>query len=271
MHSNNDVIVSIIIPCFNKGKYIMETIGSVLKQKFTLWECIIVDDGSTDELTISLLKEINHSRIKIIFHSNQGVSATRNLAIHESRGKYILPLDADDLIHEEYLLQAVDVMDKYEKIKVVSSKVSLFGAKKGVMDLPIYSLQTLLARNILVVCCLFRRRDFDQTTGYDPLFDKGFEDWDFWISLLGHGGEVHQLPAILFNYRIIRDSRNHTLNEKLFRDLRLKIFNKHKVLYATYFVDPVETFEYKLLRDSWEYRLGKMLMTPVRKIASFFN
>src|SRR4051812_35874782 len=85
--------ISIVIPCFNHGKYLKEAIQSVEQiQDKSLYELIIVNDGSTDEYTNRLMKSLSRKGYHIIFQNNQGLSASRNNAINVARAEYILPL-----------------------------------------------------------------------------------------------------------------------------------------------------------------------------------
>jgi len=102
--------VSVIVPCYNQGIYLDEAIQSVLGQTYQDFEIIIVDDGSDDGLTgltNDLLRDYRRKRTRVIRTENRGVVSARNTAISHARGKYILPLDADDRIGSEYLEKAV--------------------------------------------------------------------------------------------------------------------------------------------------------------------
>ncbi|MGC3945938.1 MAG: glycosyltransferase [Chryseolinea sp.] len=257
-------LVSIIIPSYNKGKYVPETLASVYKQEYPNWECIIVDDGSTDEHTLQVLRNIKHEKVSVVFSENKGVSAARNQAVALSGGKYILPLDADDLIAPSYLAETVPIIERDPSVKVVNTTVQLFGDKTGTMELPSFNLQTLLARNTMVVTALFRKTDFIASGGYDVKMRKGFEDWDFWLSFLADGGHVHTVPKPLFFYRIIKNSRNYSLTQEDLKALRYKIYENHVALYQRFLLDPTESFEYDRLKNSLEYRLGRLLAKPLR-------
>ncbi len=88
--------VSVIIPCYNHGKYIDEAVDSILNQTFKDFEIIIVNDGSTDELTNNKLKQYDKPKTFVINKENEGLSVARNTAIKRAVGEYILTLDADD-------------------------------------------------------------------------------------------------------------------------------------------------------------------------------
>jgi len=100
-------LVSIIIPCYNQGRYLAESIGSVLASDFTELEIIVVDDGSTEPETRRILDMLEYPKTRLIRRANGGLAAARNSGIAEAQGRYILPLDADDRIGPEYLGQAV--------------------------------------------------------------------------------------------------------------------------------------------------------------------
>lgn len=262
MHTFKNM-VSVIIPCFNGGKYLNETINSVLDQTYQNFEIIIVDDGSTDPETKQFLSVILHPKIKVYFKENEGVSSARNYAILKSTGNYIIPLDADDLLGEDYLELAVDVLNQNGSVKLVTCNVTYFGYRK-VSKLSIkYSIETLLAKNLFVVSSMFRREDYDKTNGFNSNMKDGFEDWDFWISLLGDGGEVYNIDKTCFFYRSHKDSRNFQLNY-FSKKLRYQIYENHVELYHRYFINPTDCFEYELIKDSMEYKAGKLFLRPFR-------
>ena len=263
--------VSIIIPSYNDGRYLKEALDSVLSQDYTYFEIIIVDDGSTDNDTQQYLSQLNHHKIKVFLKEHEGVSIARNYAIAKSTGDYILPLDADDLIGKDFIREAVEVLDSNNKVKIVCCKAEMFGAKKGPYPLPDPSLEMLLGQNTMVITSMFRKTDFEMTKGFNPNMSTGFEDWDFWLTLLEQGGEIYKLDKVGFYYRIKKGSRNNVLTSDEFKRLRLQIYLNHQELYAKHFFDPLKSFEYDLIINSKEFKLGQILMKPIRFIHKFFN
>ena len=121
------IIVSIIMPCYNQGKYIMEAINSVKSQTFTEWECIIVDDGSTDDSYIIAEKNIkNDERFILIKQNNMGVCIARNNAVKKASGKYILPFDADDILSPLFLEKTVRILEENNDCKLVYTDFRFF-------------------------------------------------------------------------------------------------------------------------------------------------
>jgi glycosyltransferase involved in cell wall biosynthesis len=252
------------MPCFNQGKYIDEAIQSVLASTYSNVEIIVVNDGSTDKYTNKILSNSHWEKTAIYTINNSGVSNARNYAISKSNGQYILPLDADDKISSNFILDAVKILDTNSNIKVVNCDVLTFGKehKKYYLD---YSIEKLLCRNTFVVSSIFRRIDYDKIKGFNNNVD-GLEDWDFWLSLLERGGEVYKLNYFGFYYRIRNKSRNRSIQKEKYSKIRRQIYENHKELYSKHFFDPLESFEFNLLRDTKEYKLGNFLLKPIRKI-----
>lgn len=276
---NSQPLVSIIIPCYNQDKYILECLDSVKAQTYSNWECIVIDDGSIDNTKLVVQNYIqNEKRIKYHFQQNTGVSIARNNAIKMSSGKYILPLDGDDKIGDSYLEKAVHQLENNDKLAVVYCKAELFGNSSGKLNLPDYSFELLLKRNVFFCTALFRKVDFDNTNGFDPLMKVGLEDWDFWISLLSNGGEVHQINETLFYYRIVKNSRNSSFDENKEKEIRQYVYNKHKTLYDKYLnISDLIQQNYWLgvknneIINSLDYKIGKFMLSPIRFIKKIWK
>lgn len=263
--------VSVIITSFNKGKFLNECINSVKNQSYQNLEIILIDDCSTDSYTIGILKELkNDNQINIFkLTENKGVSNVRNFGIKNSTGEYILIVDGDDKISDTYIEKAVKIIESDSEYKIVSCEVELFGYYHGKMPLAKPEIEYLIAQNALIISSLFRKSDFEKTSGFNENMKEGLEDWDFWLSILEKGGKVYRIPEVHFYYRISKKSRNNLDFEKL-RRLRKQIYENHKELYSKYLLDPVNSFEYTLLKNSKEYRLGKFLLKPLRIIFDKF-
>lgn len=206
--------VSVIMPVYNDAEYLWEAIESVKKQTYTDWEIIIVDDGSDKKTTIDVIKNIHDEKIKIIRTKNNGPSAARNTGIKEAHGKYILPLDADDLIDATYVEKAVDIMENDGDIGIVYCKAELFGKRTGIWELPEYNIGSMLIGNMIFVTSLFKKSDWECVGGFDENLKHGIEDYEFWLSLLELNVKVYKIPEVLFHYRIKEKSRNIDFSKK---------------------------------------------------------
>jgi glycosyltransferase involved in cell wall biosynthesis len=275
----NTHLVSIIVPCYNHGIYLTECFESVLKQTHKNWECIIIDNGSTDntkQVAESFIKK--DARFKYIYNSEKGVSLARNTGIKNSIGKYILPLDADDKIASLYIEKAVEILEKNEDVKLVYCDAKLFGTVNKDWILPEYSIKNMLIENIIFCSAVFKRKDFDATKGYNEQMVEGFEDWDFWLTLLKDNGKVFKLPETYFFYRVKESSRNHDLDIQKQKKLRLQIYQNHKKLYNSVLENSDFVFEFyelqnkhKILTASTDLKVGKKILAPIRFIKKLFS
>lgn len=225
-------LVSIIVPVYNQANYLAETLNSVLSQTYNQWECIIINDGSSDgSETIAKFFCQKDKRFSYIFQENQGVVSARNKAIRKSVGKYILPLDGDDIIEKKYLELAVPIMERDETIKITCCEVELFGYESRRMSLPSMSIRNMLSRNCCVCSSLFRRKDFDRIGGYKEYMKDGLEDWDFFLSIIAEGGKNYKIDKVLFHYRVVKDSRNRSIDKMTHDYLINNIVSHHALLY----------------------------------------
>src|ERR1035437_1843820 len=145
-----DPKASIITPCFNREKFIAETLECIQKMQYSNWECIVVDDGSTDD-SAKIIQEIvqKDNRFKYVYHTNCGISITKNTAVANSKGEYIFPLDSDDLISPYYIKEAVEIIENNPNVKVVYADGALFGDKKRKWHLNDYTFNDLLISNCI--------------------------------------------------------------------------------------------------------------------------
>lgn len=227
--------VSVIIPCYNQGQFVNESVQSVLNQTLQDFEIIIVNDGSTDENTINILKQYSHPKLKIINTENHGLAIARNNGIKEASGKYILPLDADDKIAPKYLELAVNVLDKNSDIGIVYCNAEFFGAQNGLWQLPKYSESRMLWTNCVFCTAMYRKEDWQKVNGYNQNMIYGYEDWNFWLSFIENGSKAYKLEETLFFYR--KHLKILSMHKDLLGSLRKNFYsckqllNNHKKLY----------------------------------------
>ena len=255
--------VSIVIPCHNHGEYLGQAIEAVLKQTYQNFEMIIVDDGSDDENTLLNLSNYDRSNVKLIRTTHQGLASARNTAIEAARGKYILPLDADDKIGETYLEKALGILETHENVGIVYSKAEFFGEASGEWDLPPYHFPEILFGNVIFCSAFFRKRDWAAVNGYNLNMIYGWEDYDFWLSLIELGREVVRIPETLFFYRTRYDSMVRTMSRDHMLYSYAQLFKNHPQLYSDNMAllllnssERIDQFR-KAIESSWSWRLTK--------------
>lgn len=226
--------VSIIIPCYNHAQFLGEALQSVVDQSYNNWECLIVNDGSTDNTEIVSREWVKKDRrINYFYKNNSGVSNTRNFGIRKSKGEFILPLDADDRISKNYLEICLTAIEN-SNFKIVYGKVVFFGEQNKGISFGEPSLQNLLIKNRIHCSGLFRKEDWKANNGYDEKMEHGFEDWEFWINILRRGGNAKLMNQCTLFYRIKEISRSTKINSdsEYRREMVNHIFQKHLDLYG---------------------------------------
>jgi glycosyltransferase involved in cell wall biosynthesis len=224
---------SVIVPCYNQAPYLPQAVASVIAQGFTDWELIIVDDGSHDDTAAvaeGLIATYPDRTIHLLRQANAGLEGARNAGISAARGELIMPLDADDALAPQMLERTAAIFDADPAIGFVYSDVYLFGEEEGhVVNRPFD------ARRMRVICLLhaispFRRTAWAQVGGYRMERGRGYEDWDFWLSLIEAGWKGRYIPEMLARYRrsgggMLERVRRYDL------ELRALLVNNHPGLY----------------------------------------
>lgn len=228
--------ISIIIPCYDQAQYLPESLHSVLEQSYADWECIIVNDGSLDDTEMVskswLEKDV---RFKYVYQENGGLSSARNCGISQASGEFILPLDADDKISQDYITLAIEAFQDDDSLKVVYCKAEKFGEEIGMWDLAPFSLFNLSRKNMIFCSALYRKRDWESVGGYDLNMKYGCEDWEFWIALLKNGGNVKQLEEVGFYYRTKTISMIKGVENKHYDSLFSYLSIKHADFFVNHF------------------------------------
>lgn len=195
---------SIIIPLFNKEKYIKATIDSVLKQTFSDFELIIIDDSSSDK-SFSIVSQIQDHRIKLFTKKNGGVSDTRNFGIKKASRDYIIFLDADDLWEPNFLECILKLKEKYQNAEMfaLSYKIrnQIIKFSTDVEDLWISDYFKYAPKNICWTSSLCFTKGLIEKVGLFKTGIKRGEDLDYWLraALMTNGLAFYNTPVATYN------------------------------------------------------------------------
>lgn len=231
-HRSNLPLVSVIVPVYNSGATLVETLNSVCCQTYQNIEIIVVDDGSSDQMTLDVLGEISKD-IKVMHQVNKGSPAARNAGIAASKGKYIICLDSDDCLNKKYIEKIVKRFTNISnpKIAIISSYVQAFGMSNEQWTVPEFDLNKIKYSNVLPIASAFTKKVWKTVGGYDDGFRHGYEDWDFWLLLVENGYEWAVIKEPIFYYRRQKRSMITSANERR-QELYAKIIKKHASLYS---------------------------------------
>ena len=215
---------SVVIPLYNKGASIQNTLQSVFAQHFDNYEVIVVDDGSTDD-SVEKANALDDSRIFIHQQENQGVSKARNVGVERSKGDYIAFLDADDLWHPNHLEALVDSINAFPNAILYCNNYQVRLAenfiRKAVFNLPdsgspfvvdnyfeASTTDSLAWTSAVAVS----KKDFEAIGGFNPRF-KNTEDLDLWIRLALAGTVVFNPETTLTYHRNLAQLSQYEYNQ----------------------------------------------------------
>jgi GT2 family glycosyltransferase len=222
----NDPQVTIISPCFNQGRFVESTIASVRLQTDRRWELIVVDDGSSDQsVAVATTAGEGDARVSVLEMPHRGVSHARNagLARASAASRYLLFLDADDVLEPSMLESFVRELDSDPRLSMVHGLLSFIDETGRTLpgtpgmhprrvpdrwrvrelqdadrETPFASILALAG--IIPSCSVMRRSAFVAVGGWDETFGQGFEDTDLFLRLALHG-PIHQIPERLVCHR----------------------------------------------------------------------
>jgi teichuronic acid biosynthesis glycosyltransferase TuaG len=231
--------VSIITPCHNSGKFISDTINSVLLQTFSDWEMLITDDCSTDnsvEIIETFVEKDN--RIKLIkSDKNLGGAGARNLAIRQAQGKFIAFLDSDDIWEKEKLERQIIFMEK-NNYAFSFSQYYIMDEQGNKTEKIIQVPKSIDYKHYLsntIIGCLTVVIDREKTGNFEMPLIKSSHDMALWLLIMRRGFQAFGMQEILAGYRIVSNS-NTAKKWKAAKDV-WKVYRKYEklsLLYSAY-------------------------------------
>lgn len=206
-----DNLVSIITPCYNGSKYIVETIESVLSQTYKNWEMIIVDDGSTDSSATVVQKYTKKDeRIKYIYQDNAGSASARNNGIRNAKGRYIVLLDADDVWDAGFLTEQLSYMNKNDAVCVCSAYRMIDENSKSLSSVTtpkhIITEKDMLVRNYIgCLTGVYDSKKYGKVYLREELKSIR-DDYAFWLDIVKLEGKAYGNRKVLASYRVLTSS-----------------------------------------------------------------
>lgn len=276
-----DHLISIIMPCYNQGQFLEETFQSVFNQTYKNWECLLINDGSTDTT-----KEIaekwsrKDKRFRYFEKENGGRSSARNLGLEFAEGEYIQLLDADDLLHPEKFQKSIEVFKKTDCDVVITNflrfRKTILKTKRAFCDLQNqqYSFESILLGwdvkfSIPIHCGIFKHEIIKGIRFNLQL--NAYEDWFFWLESYKRVNQTNFINENLVYYRL--NPKGTTVNyEHMHENLKKSYFliynsleEKHKTLFFERVTNELlhAKNEYKEFKDNvfyrkWFYNLKKL-------------
>ncbi|MEX2217211.1 MAG: glycosyltransferase, partial [Phycisphaerales bacterium] len=209
--------VSVVIPFYHLAAFLPRTLESVRGQTYRDFETVLVDDGSDDPASAVVLREVEagrHGPVRVVRQANAGLSSARNAGIGAARGRWIVPLDADDALEPVFLERCVGASEREPGLTFVTSLVEYFTQTPGDRGegwVPLGVERDLLAYTNCASTCtaLIERGALLAAGAYDPWLTS-YEDWDLWCRLAKGGATGVVIPEFLIHYRCRPDSMVRT-------------------------------------------------------------
>jgi glycosyltransferase involved in cell wall biosynthesis len=227
--------VSIVVPCFNGGRFLDGLMASLARQTFCDFEIVIVDDGSSDPQTLRKLVALG-GKATVIRQMNRGPAAARNAGIRGAKADVIFALDCDDTIEPDFLAETVSLLRASgPDVGMVFTDMYLTGAESGLVS-RYFNRFDLLFTNTLSSGLVMRRDAWLAAGGYDEAMRSGYEDWEFSLRLARAGYRGVRVAKPLYIYHIADDaapSRSTEIDTKrLYGGLWRHIRERHAQSYT---------------------------------------
>jgi glycosyltransferase involved in cell wall biosynthesis len=220
--------VTAVVTCFNYGRFLAESVGSLLGQDGGAPRVLVVDDGSTDPATHAALEALP-SDVQVVRQENAGVARARNAGLALARTPLVLVLDADDRLAPGALGALGAALEEHPDAGFAYGDQRFFDGWDGVMRFPPYDPYRLLHRHLIGPTALMRRELVDDTGGYDPAF-RWFEDWELWVNALAHGWRGVHVDQVTHEYRR-HGGGKQIADRRRYRAMWRQLRRKHAGLY----------------------------------------
>lgn len=229
-------LLSVVIPYYNMGKYIDDTISSIRKSTFKNIELIIVNDGSTEKESLAKLQSLaTEENLFILSQANKGLSNTRNAGALAAKGEFLAFLDADDTVDPTYFTKAVNVLRNKANVHFVGCWVQYFEGSTNIWPSLHPEPPYLLYHNMVNSSSLvYKKKSFLASGLNDDRFVFGMEDYDSVINMVKHGFLGVVIPEVLFKYRVRKNSMARGFNDVNQAYLYSLLSDKHKDIYSSY-------------------------------------
>lgn len=280
-----EIKLSVIIPCFNHGQYLPDALASLDNSpKRDQIEVIIINDGSTDKYTIDYISGLDTSKYVVINQENLGLAKARNNGILKAQADYVLMLDADNYVEEEFITDFFGLVTAKKSFDALYGNARFFGEENRIQVQGEIDLFRLFKDNHIDACAVFRKKTLISAGLYDAEMPfMGLEDWDLWLRLGFYDAHIIYIPKIYFNYRVLSGSMIRTPIPERFittrKYLLVKLLNEGRAvneIIDMLFQEKNEIIE-KLTQEKNEilnsktYKIGNFIALPYSMFRSFLK
>ncbi|MCX7709358.1 MAG: glycosyltransferase [Clostridia bacterium] len=237
--SYKEKLLSVVVPYYNMGRWIKDTLNSILNSTYLELEMIIVNDGSDDDESLNTLSEIEKAYpVKIVNKPNGGLSSARNEGAIHANGEYLAFLDSDDMVKPQYYERAVRILKQYSNVSFVGCWMDYCGDSSGKWITWDPEPPFILGHNSINSSSLvYKTQDFINFGLNDEDMVYGMEDYESVIRMVENGCRGVAISEALLDYRVRSDSMSRQFNTYNELYLYRLISEKHKEFFAKYAVE----------------------------------
>ena len=278
----NNPLFSILVANFNNSAYISTAVDSIFSQSYTNWEIIIVDDASTDNSIKTVKKHLHDERIKLyINEENKGCGFTKRKCVELAKGEYCGFLDPDDSLEKSAIEQMVNCHIENPNTSLVYSRLNLCDENLNRISRSNYAKEIVKPHSMLYELsgrisnfAVFKLKSYNKTDGINPNLKRAV-DQDLYLKL-EEQGDLTLLDDYLYNYRLHRGgiSQNENVNKALAWNIKVRIDACERRGVSIEEVIPKIIQDTKSIHEfyqnSSDYKLGKILLKPIRFFKSKF-
>jgi len=263
--------IAVIVLCHNQGRTIGEAVDSALSQTRAPAEVILIDDGSTDILTIQKIAALRHPGLQVIRIEHRGTAGARNYGARLTSAPYLVFLDGDDVLERTYLEKAGALLDTRPELGVIACALQAFEGADYLWVPPPFNFVDGFAKATPPVTSMIRRTVFDSVDGFDENFGL-CEDLDFWLSVLeqGHKAEIIAEPMLKYRVRTLSNYYK-AIQPGTWLERRSAILTKHRNAVEQHGLDILYATETFVLEQKEYHRLLEEKKTALEREIEALN
>ena len=234
-------LLSVVIPYYNLGEFLEETISSLVAADYEQLEVVIVNDGSTDLRSIEVLECVRNRdyafKLVVVDIENAGLANARNVGAELANGEFLSFLDADDTVRPTYYSRCVEQLRRNKNASFVYSWVQFFGGANDIWTNFDTEFPFMLGANMLSSYQVMRRDDYLKFGINDIEMSLSMEDYEAWLRMVGHGCLGISIPEVLVDYRVREDSMSRSGGHSKTLLMRERIVTKNRDLFNKWGAD----------------------------------